>query len=120
MGSQRIRHDRDSHTQLSNRFLVIHYVTMSNILILLIAATGKRCTFLKIFIKEINDLKMCVKIQLEDGKVLKEELIFIESIIPKLLCYLSPPFDGVNPLCMCQVAACSCPNRASVSLELKK
>ena len=63
---------------------------MSNSLILLIAATGKRCTFLKIFIKESNDLRMCVKIQLEDGKVLKEELIFIEGVIPKLLCYLSP------------------------------
>ena len=93
---------------------------MSNSLILLIAATGKCCTFVKIFIKESNDLRMCVKIQLEDGKVLKEELIFIEGVIPKLLCYLSPLFDGVNPLCMCQVAACGCPNRASVSLELKK
>lgn len=70
---------------------MIYYVTMSRILILLIAATGKRCTFLKIFIKENNEQKMSVKIQLEDGKVLKEELISIERVIPILFCSLSHP-----------------------------
>ena len=62
--------------------------------------TAREASF-KIFIRDNNDLKMSVKSRLEGVRVLKEELIFIDSIIPKLLCYLLP-------LCLMEGTYCLC------------